>query len=124
MVMSEKSEAPRGMQAGENGALLLAAGGLAAAFGAASCCALPVLLGAIGIGGAGLGGIALLAAPYQRWLLLAAAGCVVVGGGLLWRSRAAACPPGTACGRPGVRLVTTLTLTLAAILALLGYAIA
>ena len=121
--MAEKSEASRAIKAGENGALLLAAGGLAAAFGAASCCALPVLLGAIGIGGAGLGGIALLAAPYQPWLLLAAAASVLVGGGLLWRSRAAACPPG-ACGRPGVRLVTTLALTLAAILALLGYAIA
>lgn len=122
--MSERSGAPRATAAGENGALLLAAGGLAAAFGAASCCALPMLLGAIGIGGAGLGGVALLAAPYQRWLLLAAAGCVLVGGGLLWRSRAAACPPGTACARPSLRLLTTLTLTLAAILALLGYAIA
>lgn len=122
--MSERAEAPRAIKAGENGALLLAAGGLAAAFGAASCCALPVLLGAIGIGGAGLGGIALLAAPYQRWLLLAAAASVLAGGGLLWRSRAAACPPGPACTRPRLRLVTTLTLTLAAILALLGYAIA
>jgi mercuric ion transport protein len=120
--MSEKSEAPRAIKAGENGALLLAAGGLAAAFGAASCCALPMLLGAIGI--SGLGGIALLAAPYQPWLLLAAAACVLVGGGLLWRSRAAACPPRTACGRPGLRLVTTLALTLGAILVALGYAIA
>jgi mercuric ion transport protein len=121
--MSEKSEAPRAIKADENGALLLAAGGLAAAFGAASCCALPLLLGAIGLGGAGLSGIALLAAPYQPWLLLAATACVLVGGGLLWLSRAAACPPGAREG-PGLRLVTTLTLTLAAILALLGYAIA
>jgi mercuric ion transport protein len=124
MVMAERSETPNAVKAGENGALLLAAGGLAAAFGAASCCALPMLLSAIGIGSAGLAGIALLAAPYQPWLLLAAAACVLVGGGLLWRSRAAACPPGTVCERPGVRLVTMLTLTLAAILALLGYVIA
>ena len=122
--MAERSEALRTTRAGENGALLVAAGGLAAAFAAASCCALPLLLSAIGIGSAGLGGIALLAAPYQRWLLLAAAGCVLVGGGLLWRNRAAVCLPGTVCARPGIRLVTTLTLTLAAILALLGYAIA
>ena len=121
--MSERSEAPRATKASENGALLLAAGGLAAAFGAASCCALPMLLSAIGISGAGLAGIALLAAPYQPWLLLAAAGSVLVGGGLLWRSRAAACSPGTLCARPGLRLLTTLILTLAAILALLGYAI-
>lgn len=122
--MSESSDARRAAKASENGALLLAAGGLAAAFGAASCCALPMLLGAIGIGGAGLAGIALLATPYQHWLLLAATASVILGGGLLWRSRAAACPPGTDCARPGLRLVTTLTLTLAAILALLGYAIA
>src|SRR5690348_5047859 len=115
MIVSERSAAPRATKAGENGALLLAAGGLAAAFGAASCCALPILLGAIGISGAGLGGIALLAAPYQRWLLLAAAASVLIGVGLLWRSRAAACPPGVACGRPRLRLVTTFTLTLAAI---------
>ena len=43
------------------------------------------------------------------------------GGGLLWRSRAAACAPGTACARPGIRRVTTLTLFLAGIL---GYAVA
>ncbi|HWG79230.1 MAG TPA: mercuric transporter MerT family protein [Stellaceae bacterium] len=122
--MSEGSEARRATKAGEGGALLLAAGGLAAAFGAASCCALPMLLSAIGVGSAGLAGIALLAAPYQGRLLLAAAACVLVGGGLLWRSRAAACSPSTVCARPGLRRVTTLTLTVAAILALLGYAIA
>jgi mercuric ion transport protein len=124
VVMSLGSETPSAMNVRENGALLLAAGGLAAAFGAASCCALPVLLGAIGLGGAWLGGIALLAGPYQSWLLLAAATCLLVAGGLLWRSRAAACLPGAACGRPGLRLFTTITLALAAILTLLGYAIA
>lgn len=122
--MSQGSETSRATKTGENGALLLAAGGLMAAFGAASCCALPLLLGAVGIGGAWLGAIALLAAPYQSWLLLAAAACVLVAGGLLWRSRAISCLSGAACGRPGLRLFTTLTLVLAAILALLGYAIA
>jgi hypothetical protein len=38
---------------GEGGAVLLAIGGLAAAFGAASCCALPVLLASLGLGSAG-----------------------------------------------------------------------
>jgi len=123
-IMSQASETPSAMKARENGALLLAAGGLAAAFGAASCCALPLLLGAIGLGGAWLGGIALLAGPYQPWLLLTAATCLLVAGGLLWRTRRAACLPGAACGRPGLRLFTTITLALAAILALLGYAVA
>ncbi len=122
--MSEASASANAIKRRENGALLLAAGGLAAAFGTASCCALPVLLGAIGLGGAWLGGIALLAGPYQPWLLLAAASSLPLAAGLLWRSRAAACLPGAACKRPGLRLFTTITLALAAILALLGYAIA
>src|SRR5260221_7927854 len=122
--MSEASASANAIKRRENGALLLAAGGLAAAFGTASCCALPVLLGAIGLGGAWLGGIALLAGPYQPWLLLAAASCLPVAAGLLWRNRAAAWLPGAACNRPGLRLFTTITLALAAILALLGYAIA
>jgi mercuric ion transport protein len=122
--MSRASPPTTAIKRRENGALLLATGGLAAAFGAASCCALPVLLGAIGLGGAWLGGIALFAGPYLSWLLLATAICVLVAGGLLWRSRAAACLPGAACGRPALRLLTTFTLALAAILALLGYAIA
>jgi mercuric ion transport protein len=124
VIVSQASDRPSAMKVRESGALLLAAGGLAAAFGAASCCALPVLLGAIGLGGAWLGGIALLAGPYQPWLLLAAATCLPVAAGLLWRSRAAACLPGAACVRLGLRLFTTITLALAAILALLGYAIA
>ena len=45
----------------------------------------------------------------------------LLGGGLFWRSRAAACAPGTACARPAIRRVTTLTLFLAGIL---GYAVA
>ena len=122
--MSERSDTPSAMKRRENGALLLAGGGLAAAFGVASCCALPVLLGAVGIGGAWLGGIALLAGPYQPWLLLAAATSLFAAGGLLWRTRAAAGPSGAVCARPGLRLLTTITLALAAILALLGYAIA
>jgi len=49
----------------DTGALLIAAGGLAAAFGAASCCALPVLLGSFGLGSAWLAGVIWLAAPHR-----------------------------------------------------------
>src|SRR5260370_42382772 len=97
--MSEASASANAIKRRENGALLLAAGGLAAAFGTASCCALPVLLGAIGLGGAWLGGIALLAGPYQPWLLLAAASRLPAAAGLLWRTRATACLPGPGCKR-------------------------
>src|ERR1700730_3873487 len=81
----------------DTGALLLAAGGLAAAFGAASCCALPVLLGSLGLGSAWLLAVAWFAAPHRPALLMAAIVCLVGGGGLfLWRRRAAACAPGAA----------------------------
>jgi hypothetical protein len=53
----------------DTGALLLAAGGLAAAFGAASCCALPLLLGSLGLGSAWLVTVAWFAAPHRLALL-------------------------------------------------------
>src|SRR5438270_13319174 len=87
----------------DTGALLLAAGGLTAAFGAASCCALPLLLGSLGLGSAWLGTVAWLAAPHRLALLTIAVICLVSGGGVfLWRRRMAACAPGAACGRPAI----------------------
>jgi mercuric ion transport protein len=86
----------------ETGAMLLVAGGLVSAFGAASCCALPVLLGSLGLASAWLGNLALLAGPHRAALLAAAVICLVAGGGVLLRRRRAAtrCPPGVVCGRP------------------------
>lgn len=54
-------------------AVALTVGGLVAAFGVASCCALPFLLATAGVGAAWLGGIALLAAPHRPFLVAAAA---------------------------------------------------
>jgi mercuric ion transport protein len=107
----------------ETGATLLAAGGFAAAFGAASCCALPVLLGSLGLGSAWLGSLALLAGPYRSVLLAAAVVCLVSGGGLLlWRRRVAiACAPGAVCGRSVVTGLITGVLSLGAVLTVLGF---
>ena len=110
---------PRPGQAQETGAALLALGGLGAAFGAASCCALPLLLGSLSIGTAWLGAIADLAAPYRLLLVAVAAGCIAAGG-LLLRRRQAACTPGTVCGRPAVRRFAALSLAAAAVLGVLG----
>lgn len=52
------AEAPA-LDARAVGATILAVGGLAAAFGAAACCALPAGLGALGLGSAWLIGVAL-----------------------------------------------------------------
>src|ERR1700730_3353201 len=80
---------------------VFAAGGLLAAFGVASCCALPVALSLLGIGAASLVGVGYLAAQYQQELFYAAA--ISLGAShfiLLRQRRARVCAPGTACARP------------------------
>jgi mercuric ion transport protein len=116
-----RSAVPDRSPARDTGALLLAAGGLAAAFGAASCCALPLLLGSIGVGGAWLLAVAWLAAPHRLALLIVAIACLAGGGGLfLWRRRATGCVPGAACGRPIVSALVSCVLSLGAVLVVLG----
>lgn len=106
----------------ETGSLLLAASGLAAAFGAASCCALPMLLGGLGVGSAWLFGIAALAAPHRLALLIAAIVCLVSGGAvLIWPRRALACVRRGVCGHRAVTSLVLLFLSLGAALAIAGY---
>ena len=106
----------------DTGALLIAAGGLAAAFGAASCCALPVLLGSFGLGSGWLAGVAWLAAPHQIALLIAAVVCLAWGGAaFLWHRRVAACAPGAVCRRPITTAFLSTTLLVGAVLVVLGY---
>ena|SRR5215471_7808518 len=103
------------------GPTFLAACGLAAAFGAASCCALPALLGSLGLGSAWLGALAFLAGPYRLVLLTAAVVCLISGGGLLlWRRRVAVtCAPGAACtGSVATGLITAVLCVGAALTAL------
>lgn len=107
-----------------SGAVLLTLGGLAAAFGAASCCALPIILAGAGLGTAWLGGIAMLAGPHRGILLMSAALLLVGGAILLWRQRASACMPGSVCARPAVRNLTAAGLLLGLGLLTLGYAYA
>lgn len=58
---------------------ILTLGGIAAAFGLASCCALPLLLSSLGISAAWLAGIALFAA-FHRTAFLAVALIGLAGG--------------------------------------------
>ncbi len=103
----------------ETGALLLTLGGLAAAFGVASCCALPMLLAGAGIGSGWLIGIAAIAAPHRIALLTAAVVCLTAGGSVLaWHQRAAACG---ACGHRMVTPLVAITMAFAVTLAVLGY---
>jgi len=102
-------------------ALILAAGGFAAAFGAASC-ALPLLLGSLGVGSAWLVTVAWVAAPHRLALLLAAGICLISAGGVfVLRSRVATCTPGMSCGRPATTALLVCMISLGAVLAVLGY---
>jgi hypothetical protein len=79
----------------DTGAWLLAAGGLAAAFGAAS---------------------------YRLTLLIAAIVCLAASGwAFYWRRRVAACTPGVACRRPAVTTIVMGVLSLGAVLVVLGF---
>jgi mercuric ion transport protein len=102
----------------DTGALMLAAGGLAAAFGAASCCALPLLLGSLGLSSAWLVAVAWLAAPHRISLLIAGVVCLLAAGGMfVWSRRAVACAPGLPCGRPAITAVLMGVLSVGAVLA-------
>jgi mercuric ion transport protein len=107
-------------------AVLLTAGGLAAAFAVASCCALPFFLATLGLGTAWLYGVAVLAAPHRVALLATAAICLTGGALLLWRQRriTALCAPGSVCTKSAVRGLTTVGLLAGFVLLYLGYAYA
>lgn len=115
---SQTTQRPTPMR--DTGALVVAFGGLAAAFGAASCCGLPLLLGSVGLGSAWLIGVASIAAPHRLALLLAAVICLGAGGVFIWRRRFAACTAGMSCGRPAAALLVCIV-SLGAVLAVLGY---
>ncbi|MFX8696357.1 hypothetical protein ABTM58_19970, partial [Acinetobacter baumannii] len=66
-------------QGAARGAALLTIGGIAAAFGVASCCALPILLTTAGLSAAWLGGVAELSAPYRTPLLWLGGLCLLGG---------------------------------------------
>jgi mercuric ion transport protein len=121
--MSDNTRAaPEHETAKETGSLLLAIGGFAAAFGAASCCALPMLLGSVGVGSAWLFGIAILAAPHRLALVAAAVVCLVGAGlFLVWHRLAIACAPGATCRHRAITPLVVAFLSFGAALAVAGY---
>lgn len=92
----------------------LVAGGLLAAFGVASCCALPIALSMIGVSAASLVGIGYFAAQYQRELFYAAVVCLGGAAFVIYRqSRTRACAPGSTCERPALKWVSAFGIALA-----------
>ena len=102
---------------------LLTLGGLAAAFGVAACCALPLLMISLGLGTAWLGGVASVAAPIRSLLLVFAALALAGGAILLWRQHrlAATCGPNGVCTPLVVRLLTLAGLIAGVLLLIAGY---
>jgi mercuric ion transport protein len=122
--MEDEMREAEGLHKRPSGAVpvLLTLGGVAAAFGVASCCALPMLLAGAGFGTAWLGAIASVSAPHRGLLLGAAALCLGGGGVFLWRhSRRGVCAPGSVCARPSIRLLTLAGLVTGVVLLYLGY---
>lgn len=90
----------------------LAAGSVAAAVGASSCCILPLALALAGVSGAWIGGLTALA-PYQPAFL--GIGALAVGSGL-WRAYGRKQPvcDGSQCGTDASRRWTKAGLWIAA----------
>ena len=105
-----------------SGAVMLTAGGLVAAFGAAACCGLPLVLAGFGLGSAWLIAPASLAAPYLTALLVIAPLFLLGGAVLLWRQTRTVCASNAICARPMVHAATFVCLLLGAALLYLGYA--
>ena len=102
---------------------LLTVAGLAAAFGVAACCALPLLLISLGLGTAWLGDVASIAEPNRDLLLVCAALALAGGAFFLWRQQrhAARCGPNGVCTPPAVRVLTLVGLLIGVVLLIAGY---
>jgi len=113
-MMKSKTSAPSPEAGRDTAKTVLAAGGLLAAFGVASCCALPVALSLLGISAASLVGVGYLAAQYQRELFFGAVICLGAAAFIMWRQRQARlCAPGAACSRPTIDWGSRIALVLA-----------
>jgi mercuric ion transport protein len=78
---------------------LLAAGGILAALGAASCCVIPFTLFMLGVSGAWIGNLTALE-PYQPIFAAVAFGFIGYGAYLVYWKPQIACADGSYCARP------------------------
>lgn len=104
-----------------SGAVVLTAGGLLAGFATAACCALPLLLGTLGLGSAWLFTVAAVAAPHRTVILSFGGVALALAAVLWWRQRTNVCEPGAWCAKPGVRLATLIGLLTGAMLLVAGF---
>lgn len=98
---------------------LLAAGGILAALGAASCCVVPFALFMVGISGAWIGNLTALE-PYQPIFAIVAAGCLAYGFYLVYRKPKAVCADDSYCAQPGANRTARAGLWIATILVVIA----
>lgn len=100
-------------------AWLFAAGGIAGAMLASSCCILPLALVMLGLGGAWMSSLTALA-PYKPYFLLLTGALLAGGFWHVYGRQQKMCAEGTYCARPASAVLTKSALWLAAVIALLA----
>jgi mercuric ion transport protein len=122
MTETNQIEATQVQRGRFGGPLLVAGSGFAAAFCAASCCGLPVLLGSVGLGSGWLVTLAWLAAPHRTVLLVAAVVLMASGAGaFLWRRRVTHCATEISNRTLAASALLITLLFIGGILTILGY---
>jgi mercuric ion transport protein len=122
MTESKRIETAQVQRGRFGGPLLVVGSGLAAAFCAASCCGLPLLLGSVGLGSGWLMTLAWLVAPHRKVLLIAAVVLMASGAGaFLWRRRIAYCRTEISTGALIPNALMVIVLCIGVILTILGY---
>jgi len=101
------------------GPKLLAAGGIVAALGAASCCVVPFVLFTLGVSGAWIGNLTALE-PCQPIFAAVAVACLGSGFYLVYRRPTTACAEGSYCGSPSSNGVAKIGLWTAAVLVIVA----
>jgi mercuric ion transport protein len=102
-----------------SGPQLMAAGGILAALGAASCCVVPFTLFTLGISGAWIGNLTVLE-PYQPVFVAIAVTCLGYGFHLVYRQRKVVCAEGSYCARTSSHRVAKIGLWAATVLVVIA----
>jgi len=108
-----------GVSGASRGPKFLAAAGILAALGAASCCVLPFALFTVGISGAWIGNLTALES-YQPIFATIAIACLGSGFYLIYRRPTTACAEGSYCASPSSNRVAKIGLWTAAILVIVA----
>lgn len=98
---------------------LLAAGGILAALGAASCCVVPFTLFTLGVSGAWIGNLTALE-PYQPIFAIIAVAFLGYGFYLVYRKPKGACAEGSYCARPSSNRAAMAGLWVASVLVIIA----